>query len=112
MHNGHLVGDEVLRDIGRTLAECDAYRIGGETFAAFIRTEADAEVIRAKVEREVNPIQLAECGDKHCTGPQPPPRVSIGVTDWRGESIEALLDRATEAMYDAKANGRNRVALR
>jgi PleD family two-component response regulator len=36
--------------------------------------------------------------------------ISCGVTEFRrGESVDALLVRADEAMYAAKSQGRNRV---
>jgi diguanylate cyclase len=39
--------------------------------------------------------------------------VSIGVSDYRrGDNVESLLQRADKALYDAKAAGKNRFAIR
>ena len=39
--------------------------------------------------------------------------VSIGVGNYQaGESIDTLIARAEEALYDAKQNGKNRVEFR
>jgi diguanylate cyclase (GGDEF)-like protein len=111
MHNGHVVGDEVLKAVALQLRNLDAFRVGGDTFGVFLRTDSDAEKIRRNVAEEVNPTQPVHCGDAHCMGPQPPPRVSIGVSAWRGESMTELFERTAAAMVEAKTNGRNTVVV-
>ncbi|MFC5864551.1 diguanylate cyclase [Acidicapsa dinghuensis] len=108
---GHAAGDEVLRQVAQillaTLRSTDLVaRYGGEEFAVLL-TETRiqgamviAERIRAAVEERVisadgNEISLT---------------LSIGVTSHTeedAEAVEELLKRADEALYRAKAAGRN-----
>lgn len=110
---GHSSGDQALRHFVRLASEHlrneDVIgRIGGEEFVIFLpntgleAATCVAERLRALLEAQ--PV----------AGPQGPIplTVSIGVTlVAQGESQEAALERADEAMYRAKANGRNRVEL-
>jgi diguanylate cyclase len=111
MHNGHIAGDEVVKAVALQLRNLDAFRIAGDTFGVFLRAGSDAEEIRQNVAEAVNPTQPVHCGDAHCMGPQPPPRVSIGVSAWRGESMSELFERTAAAMLDAKTKGRNVVVV-
>lgn len=114
---GHLAGDAVLRSVAQALqaalrAGDHVYRYGGEEFIVFV-AEADAQATRAAAERlrlAVEALAIAH----------PDPRlgivtVSIGGTVIGPADIDAtdgaLFDRADRAMYTAKTNGRNQVAL-
>ncbi len=110
---GHLVGDDVLRHIAKTitgiLRSSDVLgRYGGEEFCAFLpnTTESDAlglaERIRAGI--EATPIKLGANVNLKTT-------VSIGVADSvrAGYDFKGLLATADSAMYGAKNGGRNRV---
>ena len=110
---GHLVGDDVLRHIAKTISgilrSSDVLgRYGGEEFCAFLpnTTEGDAlglaERIRAGI--EANPIKLGLNVNLKTT-------VSIGVADSvrAGYDFKGLLATADSAMYGAKNGGRNRV---
>lgn len=111
---GHAVGDAVLAQFGHdlvtTLRGVDMIaRLGGEEFVALLprcgldEAHAAAERVRAAVEQR----QLKHHG--HTVRYT----VSVGVatlsaqdTDW-----EALLARADQALYAAKRQGRNQVAV-
>ncbi len=110
---GHLVGDDVLRHIARTISgilrSSDVVgRYGGEEFCAFLPNtiESDAlglaERIRAGI--EAAPIKLSPNVTLTTT-------VSIGVADSvrAGYDFKGLLTTADSAMYGAKNGGRNRV---
>ncbi len=109
--HGHVVGDVVLRAIGRTIAaavrDIDVpARFGGEEFVVLLRNPSRAvalevgERIRGAVER----IDLRDVGVEKIT-------VSVGasVADGAGQSVEDLVQQADRAMYRAKRFGRNRV---
>ena len=111
--HGHQAGDRALimlvETIQGSLRESDELgRLGGEEFGVVLpeidRDEAVnvAERIRATVESQVLDL---ESGPVHMT-------ISLGVATMRDQSndIEDLLQRADQAMYQAKDQGRNRVA--
>jgi diguanylate cyclase (GGDEF)-like protein len=109
---GHAVGDRVLLTFAKastdTLgADVVFGRIGGEEFAAMLRVgdlgEAIAVADRVRRNFATAAARFAENGMS--------PTVSVGVTlgfDAKAE-VEDLLVIADEALYRAKANGRNRV---
>lgn len=110
---GHSVGDQALRHLVRicrdNLREEDIFaRYGGEEFCALL-PETDASTAKEVAERlryniESTPMEL----DKHLLHMT----VSIGLSgiDARQETdIEPWLERADQAMYRAKEQGRNRV---
>lgn len=114
---GHDAGDEVLREFSVRLATnvramdlpC---RFGGEEFVVIMpSTELeDALRIAERIRRNVGaaPFRVMEGRDLlNIT-------VSVGVSASKGlnDSPEALLKRADEGVYDAKAQGRNKVVTR
>ncbi len=115
--HGHAAGDDVLRELAARAMNCVrsadlVTRLGGEEFAV-VMPEMDlaiaagaAERLRAAVARA--PFTIRESGiEVHVT-------VSIGVTTIapKGDDRDRMLKRADEALYSAKANGRNRVVVR
>jgi two-component system, cell cycle response regulator len=114
---GHDIGDEVLREFAVRLASnvravdlpC---RFGGEEFVVIMpgtRLE-DAEKIAQRIRRHVagSPFRVPN-------GPEPlTVTISVGVaaTAGEGDSSEALLKRADEGVYAAKAAGRNAVMVK
>jgi diguanylate cyclase (GGDEF)-like protein len=109
---GHPVGDLVLKRIATLLSEearrTDVVaRYGGEEFVVILdETDIDgakgvAERVRERIEREL--IQ-GDFGRIRVTA-------SLGVAAWpdHAQSAEELLDRADQALYEAKKKGRNRV---
>jgi diguanylate cyclase (GGDEF)-like protein len=112
---GHIMGDECLKrvakalQIGRRAADLEA-RIGGEEFSLLLpETEIEgamsiAETVRAYIQR----LRLA-----HAKSPLGVVTASFGVataTAGRTKTIEDLVRAADGALYEAKKQGRNRVA--
>jgi len=110
--NGHLLGDKVLRDLGRVIrasarSSTVAARYGGEEFVLLLRdcekpgAQVVAEHLRKTVEEQ--PFEGRES--------QPGGRVtlSLGVATYAedGEDGVALIAAADRALYQAKKAGRN-----
>jgi len=111
--HGHAVGDRVLRTIARTMMgavrEGDLVaRYGGEEFVIVI-PRAGAEAATATCERIRSGIEGRDWGR---IAPGLAVTVSLGLAVGEGAvSGDQLLERADEALYRAKAEGRNRVRL-
>jgi diguanylate cyclase (GGDEF)-like protein len=109
---GHAGGDQVLREtavlLRARLRQSDlAARIGGEEFALLLPCQ-DVHGAEAVAE------QLREGFAAHdfATGQGDRLRVTLsaGIAQWRaGQTRDGLLRRADQALYRAKAEGRNRV---
>lgn len=116
--NGHQVGDDCLRTLACTMRECCARagdlsaRYGGEEFAVILphTGQAEAKVIAEALRRSIEALQLPHPG-----GVGPVVTISIGAATAKatlGGTIKmpsGLLAAADQALYKAKANGRNRV---
>ncbi len=106
---GHSVGDQVLREAaGRLLQhlrESDSLaRWGGEEFL-ILAPETDLHRAHHLAQRLHESICETPMSGVHVT-------LSLGVACYRqGDTIAAILSRADEAMYRAKAAGRNQVVL-
>jgi two-component system cell cycle response regulator len=110
---GHDGGDEVLREFAsrlrRNVRGIDlACRYGGEEFVVVMpETEhAVAEVVAERLRRDIadRPFRLGR------DEPAVDITISVGVTAARADdTVATLFRRADQALYDAKANGRNRV---
>ena len=110
---GHRTGDEVLRLVARVLRDCikgqdTAARYGGEEFAVILpATDLDggvavAEQMRARLGNK----RLINRGTGEGFGTV---TISLGVARYRkGEPLEDLIERADDALYRAKRDGRNR----
>ena len=121
--HGHLVGDAVIRHVSRCIAsqvrESDPlFRWGGEEFLLLLpgcdQAMALERLEAIRTELRTHPLDLAqlpERPDQSADAPQPlPVTLSFGVTTYQpGESSTALLQRADEALYTAKREGRDRI---
>jgi diguanylate cyclase (GGDEF)-like protein len=100
---GHPAGDGLLRRAARAwraaVRSGDVLaRYGGEEFAVLL-TGCEADTAIEIAER----LRLAAIDER---------QVSIGMACWDGaESSERLVERADQALYDAKRSGRNRVMI-
>jgi len=114
---GHDVGDEVLREFGLRLASnvraidlpC---RYGGEEFTVIMPDTqlADAMRIAERIRMHVAGSPFRVAGGKELLTVT----ISVGVSATLGaqDTPEALLKRADEGVYEAKASGRNTVVGR
>lgn len=109
--HGHAVGDQVLqtftRSVQATLRSTDVLaRWGGEEFVLMLydTDPACARPLLDRVRTSARTQETLVAGlALHVT-------VSIGLAiSHAGESVEQILERADEALYQAKAAGRNRV---
>ena len=109
---GHAAGDAVLREaasrVRGALKDREAlFRLGGEEFAVLLPAkgldDARARAEEARLALQRSPVMY--------DGAAIAVSASLGVAQWRPqESIDMLLKRADDALYKAKASGRNQVA--
>lgn len=109
---GHLVGDEVLKYLATMICavpqeqECFCFRYGGEEFVILLKNNnietavEMAEHLRRRIAKTQSP-----------TGK--PITVSLGVTSsYQDDEFPwAVIERADQALYTSKTNGRNRTTL-
>jgi len=106
---GHAVGDAVLiefaRRLQRNLRESDlAARLGGDEFVVIIEdagTVEAAEVVAAKIIAAISPLFSVDAATLQVTT-----SIGIGIAA-AGTDAETLMRAADEALYQAKASGRN-----
>jgi diguanylate cyclase (GGDEF)-like protein len=115
---GHLAGDEVLQQVARTIASMArrstdvVARLGGEEFAILLPdTEAEhARLLAETLKLAVTALEIEHADSKigaHVT-------LSTGVatlTPSHDTQASELLGNADRALYQAKAEGRNRVVV-
>lgn len=114
---GHPAGDEVLTAIGSTMKQVlqrreeDAFRIGGEEFAAVSICGEKGEIVllAEKIRKAVEGLNI-----KHQFSPTGVVTVSVGGYVMAGTeqtSLESLYANADKCLYNAKASGRNRCVV-
>ncbi len=108
--HGHLIGDEVLSKMAQIVndgvRETDTFaRWGGEEFVVLFRnTPADiakqvSEKLKGMIEENEHPIAGKITA-------------SFGVSEYKeGDTHRSIFKRCDDALYRAKANGRNRVEV-
>ncbi|HEY3400092.1 MAG TPA: diguanylate cyclase [Geothrix sp.] len=109
---GHATGDQVLSVVAQRMAfglrKVDQLgRIGGEEFLAY-GPQTDLDGIRALAERLREQVALEPLPGLPVTDRV---TLSIGVATWEGpeDTMERMLARADKSLYQAKAEGRDRV---
>jgi chemotaxis family two-component system sensor kinase Cph1 len=116
-HFGHLAGDECLKQVARVLQANRrptdlAARIGGEEFSLVL---PDTNLKGAIVVAESVRSRIEDLHRDHPKSPMGFVTVSCGIatsTARKKGTVQDLLLRADQALYDAKKTGRNRVASR
>jgi diguanylate cyclase (GGDEF)-like protein len=110
---GHAEGDELLRRVGRALAEGRRQedvvgRVGGDEFVMLLPGDGRAGATRA-AERALEAIRRLRFV---CDGETVSVAASAGVAELeQGEEPRAFLAQADRALYEAKRAGRNQVAI-
>ena len=114
--HGHQVGDQVLRFVARILKSCVrgedlTARYGGEEFAIVLpnTTLENGAKVGEHVRSQVSKKAIVNRATGKSLGTI---TVSVGAAEFQpGETVESLIERADEALYLAKHNGRNRVEV-
>lgn len=112
---GHPTGDQVLRLVGRVLLASvrtsDVVgRVGGDEYIAVLRdTNEDGALQAAEaIRRAIHDSDLSKILGPAILGGV---TASIGVAHFRrGDSIVSMFERADRCLFEAKGNGRNRIA--
>ncbi|MCG9677217.1 GGDEF domain-containing protein [Vibrio sp. Isolate24] len=110
---GHQAGDRVLRTMGKLLIlqtrkDDLSFRYGGEEFLVLLpNTDTENAVIVAEKLREaIKKAKMLPSNVDFCTA-------SFGVTQFNGsDDWQSAIERADQALYSAKENGRNQVAAK
>ena len=112
---GHQAGDDILRQVARRLTECAkeddlVARIGGDDFVLLLMHLHDEHALQDAITRLhnafIDPFVVEQLSAKLT--------ISIGATLYPrdgGDTPEALIRNANQAMYIAKLNGKNRSHL-
>jgi diguanylate cyclase len=114
---GHLIGDQVLRLVARTLIENlkgrdIIARYGGEEFVILL---PNTDVVAA--EKVANQLRISlgtkQIKRKNTNETLGVVTISLGATEYcPNEDLDAFIARADAALYEAKQGGRNRVVSR
>ena len=111
---GHLIGDEVLRVVARLLRDNvkgrdTPARYGGEEFSVIL-PQTSLENAAHLAEQIRGTLAARKVHDKRTDTDYGTLTVSIGAGRFRpGEPQESLVQRADQALYQAKNQGRNQV---
>lgn len=110
---GHQVGDTVLRQVGDTLIQNMRQsdfvgRFGGEEFLCILpeSTLESAKNSAERIRKSISEMKISDIPD------HPPITISIGIAAHeKGQTISSTINKADEALYEAKNSGRNRVVV-
>jgi diguanylate cyclase (GGDEF)-like protein len=109
--HGHAVGDDVLRQLAQLVQSTTRVtdfvaRYGGEEFAVLL-PEVEApdspDVVAEKIRAAIAGAQFEQVGQVTVS-------IGVGIAEPSDRDTRALLNRADQQLYEAKAGGRNRVA--
>ncbi len=115
-HFGHLEGDRCLKTIASTIQNClmrpsdHVFRYGGEEFVVLLpgNSAKGAETVANRILQEIEQLAIAQ----YLPGKVVTISAGIhGMTPTEGDNMFDLVDKADKALYYAKKNGRNQVAV-
>ncbi|MFN3947259.1 MAG: diguanylate cyclase domain-containing protein [Aquificaceae bacterium] len=105
---GHLVGDSVLKAVAeaikKVIRRSDIFgRLGGEEFLLILPKTRDPYTVGEKIRRVVEALRFEK--ELSIT-------ISVGGTVYKdGDTVDSIIRRADEALYEAKRLGKNRVII-
>lgn len=107
---GHLVGDEILMEVGKTIkSKCRQndipIRFGGDEFVILLKKQVDEVPAMRKVEaiqKELEALSLGKEWKLTC---------SIGIYLTNSSDFDEAIGKADDALYDVKGSGRNNYKL-
>ena len=110
---GHAAGDEALKALAATVKQSlrpmdHVARFGGEEFVVLLpaTTRDDGQALLARLQRQLSASLFMHEGREVFV------TFSAGVTALRaGEALDAALERADRALYEAKRSGKNRTCI-
>ena len=110
---GHAAGDVALKSLAARVKEWlrpvdHVARFGGEEFVVMLTATpvAEAQQVLTRLQRQLSASLFMHDGREVFV------TFSAGVTDYRpGEALELALERADEALYEAKRTGKNRTCI-
>jgi diguanylate cyclase len=110
---GHAAGDVALKQLAARVKEWlrpvdHIARFGGEEFVVMLTSTpvAEAQQVLTRLQRQLTASLFMHDGREVFV------TFSAGVTDYRpGEALELALERADEALYEAKRTGKNRTCI-
>lgn len=110
---GHLAGDDALKKVAAVLKDRartsdKVFRYGGEEFLYFMPVSHIDEALTAA---ERLRSALEEKDYEHVKNPVGKITISIGVAQGTDGSWQDTIQRADEALYQAKESGRNRICM-
>ncbi len=108
---GHMAGDSILKDLAATLKKCArqsdlCFRFGGEEFLLILDNTdaAQALMVAERIRKTVDEFTYLY------NGKIIPVTISIGAATFNPEeTLDHFQSRADKALYQAKAEGRNKV---
>ncbi|AYC30735.1 GGDEF domain-containing protein [Paenisporosarcina cavernae] len=110
---GHVIGDKVLRRIAALIASIvpkhrgKVFRYGGEEFAILLDGLSDEEVQALLMEVKESIASQSFHYDEQTFSIT----LSFGVSKCSGESCEEFVKKVDKLLYQAKAEGRNRIVF-
>ncbi|MGM0520244.1 MAG: diguanylate cyclase [Campylobacterota bacterium] len=118
-HYGHNLGDVTLQSVSKSINDSlhrktdYAFRLGGEEFAVLLNTNTqdEAKLIAQRVRKNIQDLKIEHIYNK----PSNLVTISIGVyvtANKQDIKLTELLNKADEALYQSKKNGRNRVTIK
>lgn len=110
--NGHPEGDQVLIHISKIITQflcckTSMARLGGDEFAVLVEVED-----REEFKQVANDIHLiVERTPTILSSTKVNQTISLGAVLWKGETKEALIKAADQALYKSKMMGKNQVTI-